>query len=92
MDFLFELLFELVAERTIELSKSIKVPKYIRYPLIGILAFFCITVIGIVLITGFISLKENLLLGCIIICIAIFMLVMGILKFKKTYLKRKYKE
>ncbi len=88
MDFLFELLFELIAEGTFALSKSIKVPKYIRYPLIGIIVLFCIAVIGIVLITGLISLEQNLLLGFLFIALAIFMLVMGIVKFKKTYLKR----
>ena len=91
MDFLFELFLELIAEGTIELSKSIKVPKYIRYPLIGIIVFFFIAIIGIVLITGLIACEENFLLGILIIGLAIFMLIMGILKFNKTYMKRQYK-
>ena len=92
MDFLFELLLELIAEGTVELSKSVKVPKYIRYPLIGLIVLFFIAVIGIVLIAGFVSLEQNLLLGFIIIALAIFMLIMGIVKFRKTYLTRKNRQ
>lgn len=92
MDFLFELLLELIAEGTVELSKSIKVPKYIRYLLIGIIVLFFIAVIGIVLIAGLMSLEQNLLLGFIIIALAIFMLIMGIVKFRKTYLTRKNRQ
>ena len=86
MDFLFELLFEFIAEGTIELSKSIRVPKYIRYPLIGIIVLFFAAVIAVMLIAGLVSLGENLLFGVILIALALFMLVMGIVKFRKTYL------
>ena len=92
MDFLFELLFELIAEGTVELSKSIRVPKYIRYPLIGIIVLFFAAVIAVLLIAGLVSLGENLLFGVILIALALFMLVMGIVKFRKTYLIRKHKE
>lgn len=92
MDFLFELLFELIAEGTVALSKSAKVPNFIRYLLIGIIVLFFVAVIGITLIAGFWALKEHLLLGLLIIALALFMLVMGIVKFKKTYLKRKNRE
>ena len=89
MEFIFELIFELIAEGTVELSRSVKVPKYIRYPLIGIIVLFFVAVIGIVLIAGRVSLKESSLLGMILIALALFMLAMGIIKFKKVYLKRK---
>ncbi len=92
MDFLFELLLELIAEGTVELSRSIKVPKYIRYPIIGIIVLFFIAVIGIVLIAGFMALEENLLLGFIFIALAMFMLIMSIVKFRKTYLTRKNRQ
>lgn len=89
LDFLFELLFELIAEGTVELSKSKKVPKYIRYILIGIITLFFIAAIGLVFFGGLVVLKQNLFLGIIIIAVALFMLIMSIIKFKKTYLKNK---
>lgn len=91
MDFLFELLLELIAEGTVALSKNIKVPKYIRYPLIGLIVLFFMAVIGIILLTGILSFAHQPLLGLILIGIGVFMLVMGIIKFKKTYLSRKKK-
>lgn len=92
MDFLFALLFELISEGTVELSKSAKVPKYIRCLLIGIIVLFFIAIIGIVLIAGLVSLEYNFFFGIIIIVLALFMLVMGIIKFKKTYLINKNKK
>lgn len=92
MEFLFEILLELIAEGTVELSKSIKVPKYIRYPLIGIIALFFVAIIGIVIFAGLIALEENTFLGILFIIFGLFMLVMGVVKFKKAYLIRKNKE
>lgn len=63
MDFLFKLLFELIAEGTVELSKSKKVPKYIRYILIGIITLFFIAAIGLVFFVGLVVLKQNLFWG-----------------------------
>jgi len=92
MDFLFELLFDLLAEGTFELSKCKKVPKCIRYLLIGIIVLFCAAVIGIVLLVGVAFLQQSILLGVLFIALALFMLILGIVKFKKTYLTRKRKD
>ena len=89
MDFLFELLFDLIADGTFELSRSKKVPKYIRYPLIVIIVLFFIAAIGVTLLAGLLSLKENLLLGIIFIALALFLLIMGVVKFRKVYIIRK---
>lgn len=88
MEFLIEILLELIAEGTVELSKSVKVPKYIRYSLIGIIVLFFIAIIGIVLFVGFMALEENVLLEILFIILGLFLLVMSIVKFKKVYLMR----
>ena len=88
MEFLIEILLELIAEGTVELSKSVKVPKYIRYSLIGIIVLFFIAIIGIVLFVGFMALEENVLLEILFIILGLFLLVMNIVKFKKVYLMR----
>lgn len=89
MDFLFELIFELIAEGTVELSKSVKVPKVIRYPLIAIIVLFCVAVIGIMFLVSVASFKESPILSAILFIAAIFMLISGVHKFRKTYLTRK---
>lgn len=88
MDFLFELLFDLIAEGTVELSKSRKVPKCIRYPLIAIIVLFFACIIAVLLIVGVTSLDESPVLAAILIISALFMLIAGIIKFRKTYLTR----
>lgn len=89
MDIIFEFIIELIAEGTIELSKSIKVPKYIRYPLIVIIALFFVGMIGIVLFAGIVSFEQNIVLGIVLIALALLMFLVGISKFRKTYQTRK---
>lgn len=86
MEFIFEFLLELVLEGSIEISKSSKIPKYIRYPLIVIISLFFIAVIGLIFFAGILSLKENLSLGIFFILIGLLVLIMSIIEFRKTYL------
>lgn len=91
MDIVFEFLVELLAEGTIEISKSKKVSKWLRYPLIALIVlFFSLVILGIFAL-GIIMLKENLLLSVILILLSLFMLIAGILKFRKTYIDKKKK-
>lgn len=90
MEFIFEFILELVLEGSIEASKSSKIPKYIRYPLIVIISLFFVAIIGLVIFAGILSLKENILLGILFILIGLFMLIMSVIKFRKTYLNLNY--
>ena len=92
MEYIFEFILELVLEGSIEVSKSDKIPKYIRYPLIVIIALFFIAVIGLIFLAGILSLKDNVILGIFFIFISLFMFVMSIVKFRKTYLIRTNKK
>ncbi len=91
MEYIFEFILELVLEGSIEVSTNSRIPKYIRYPLIVILFLFFIAVIGFVLFTGILSLKENILLGMFLILVGLFLLIMSIVKFRKAYLIKKDK-
>lgn len=86
MECLFEFILELVFEGSIEVSKSNKIPKYVRYPLIVIISLFFIAVIGLIFLAGILSLKENILVGIFFILLGLFMLIMSVIKFRKTYL------
>lgn len=92
MEFIYELILELVLECGIEASKSSKIPKYIRYPLIIIIVLFFLSVIALLLLLGIILFKENLYAGIFIIFIGIYMLVMSIIKFRKIYIVKKDKK
>lgn len=86
MEIIFEFILELFLEGSIEISKSRKVPKWIRYPLIIIISLFFIAIIGFILLEGILVLKENMLIGIFLILIGLFMLIMSIIKFRETYL------
>jgi len=86
MEYVFEFILDLALEGSIEVSKNQKIPKYIRYPLIMIISLFFIAVIGLVFLAGILSFKESVFLGILFILIGLFMLIMSIIKFRKTYL------
>ncbi len=88
MEYIFEFIMELVLEGGIEVSKNSKIPKYIRYPLIGILSLFFIAVIGLVFFTGILSLKENILSGILLILVGLYLLIMSVIRFRKAYLSK----
>lgn len=89
MEFLIDFLLELIFEGSMELSKSRKVPKWIRYPLI---VFFLLLFLIVDLLFVFVSiviLKENILGGILFSIFTIFFIVMSIIKFKKMYFEKK---
>lgn len=92
MDFIVELILELLFDGMMEASKSNKIPKFIRYPLVIIIVLFFILVIGFMFIASILAFKESLVAGLLLIIIDLFLLLKGITKFKKEYLiKRKIK-
>ncbi len=91
MEYIFEFILELVLEGSMEVSANSRIPKYIRYPLIGILPLFFIAVIGFVFFAGILSLKKNILIGMFLILVGLFLLIMSIVKFRKVYLIKKDK-
>lgn len=90
MEYVIEDVLDLVLELGIETSKNKKVPKIIRWLLIGLIMFLFIGVIGIVLFAGVLVLLQDIIGGVIIITIGIIMLISAITKFKKIYIKKKH--
>lgn len=88
MELIIELIIELMLEGTFELSKNLKTPKWLRYPLIVFVLLFFIAVIAIIFIVGYLALKESVIIGLLLIVIAISFSVYSIAKFIDIYLKR----
>ncbi len=89
MEFIIELILDLLLEGSIEASKSEKVPKPIRYILIALISLFFLAVIGLIIFLGIDALKNNKLAGIIVISMGVLLLILAIMKFKKIYLKKK---
>lgn len=88
MEYLIEFILELVVEGGLEVTKSNKIPKPIRYIILGIIALLFIAVIGLIYLTAFLILKESIIGFILIFLLATFMLISAIIKFKKEYLKK----
>ena len=88
MEYLIEFILELVLEGGLEVTKSNKVPKPIRYIILGIIALLFIAVIGLIYLTAFLILKESIIGFILNFLLATFMLISAIIKLKKEYLKK----
>lgn len=88
MELIIEFIIELILDGSFELSKNLKTPKWLRYPLIILVILFFIAVIAIILLVGFLALKESTIIGLLLIIIAIASAVYSIAKFIDIYIKR----
>lgn len=89
MEFLIELLFELIFEGGVEVSKNKKISKFIRYPLIFLIVLFFSFIIFLLLFLGLSIANTNILVGLLIIIISFIFLIFSIKKFKEVYLEKK---
>lgn len=92
MEELFEFILELIFDVSVEASKNKKVPKPIRYLLVGFIILFFIFVIGLISFTGILMLKDAVIVGILLIVFGMLMLFMSIMKFRKIYLTKCKKE
>ena len=88
MDFLIELLFDLILEGSVEAAKSKKVPRWIRYPLICLLALLVVGMIGgVAALAIFLLVKRQgeyaLPLGIVLLILDMVMLASAVRKVRK---------
>ena len=88
MEFLFEILLELILEGTMAASQNKKVPKAVRVFLIVLISVFYLSVIGLILFIGVTCWKTNKIGGLIIITIGSVIFIMAAVKFRKMYLDK----
>lgn len=93
MEFIIELLVELIIDGSIEISEDERVSKWIRYPIILVIVLlFSIVIFGLIIL-GIIFLKDYIYAGLFFIVIGVIMLIAGTMKFAKKYTqKRNIKE
>jgi len=88
MEFIFELVIELLLEGATEVSSNKKISKWIRYPILFLLAFFYLAIILLIIFVGILMFEENILAALFFIALGIFFLIFSIKKFKTVYLER----
>lgn len=88
MDFIFEILLDLIIEGCFEASTNKKVPKIIRYPLIALIVLFFISIIAGIFILGISLLDKNIYGSLFIIAISIILIIVAIYRLRKIYIER----
>ena len=88
MEFLIELVLELLLEGGEEICLNQRISKWIRYPIAIIIILFMSAVILGILFVGIYFLKDNILIGIFFIIISIVMIIGALMKFKKLATQR----
>jgi len=88
MEYLIEFILELVLDGGLEATKSNKIPKPIRYIILGVIALLFIAIIGVIYLTAFLILKQSIISFILFFLLATFMLIAAIIKLKKEYLNK----
>ena len=88
MEYIIELLLELVLEGMMEASKSDRLPQGLRYLLITLLSLFFVGIIGILFFIGRITIQDNIIVGLLFLLLGLSFLIASILKFKNVYFRK----
>ena len=88
MEFLLELLIDLILEGSMELSTNKKIPSFIRYILIIFIVLFYLTIIGGLFVLGVLIGKDSIGAGLILIILSLIFLIFSVLEFRKKYLDK----
>lgn len=85
MEYILELLVELLLDGKFEITDKKSTPSWLKYPLIVIILFILLGIIVVILLTGILTIKDTPLLGILIIIIGILFITYTILKFIHIY-------
>ena len=92
MEFLLELLIDLIIDGSTFLSINKKIPGFIRYFLIIFIVLFYLSIIGLLFVLGIIIGKENSTVGLLLIILSFVFLIFSVLEFRKKYLIKEIKD
>lgn len=85
MNFVIELILELVMEGGLEVGKNKKFSKWIRYPLLFLIIIFYSAVILLLIYLGISVYKTNITGGIALLLIAVILLILTVKAFRKNY-------
>jgi hypothetical protein len=88
MEFIFEIILELIGTVACEASKSSRIPRPVRLILAAVIMLFYIAVIAVIFLAGVLMLKESIIGSIFLFALGLFILIMSIKKFRSTYLHR----
>lgn len=84
MDFILEIIFELLFEGIIAVIQNKKISKWIRYPLLGIISVCYTALFFLIFFLSIKLLKDSILLFILFFVISIFILILFLSFLKKV--------
>jgi hypothetical protein len=88
MEFIVEFVFDLLFEGGVEITKDKKISKWIRYPILAIIAlFFGVIIFGLIAFGIKFLIEGEILISILFIGLGLFFLIESIYKFRKTYIE-----
>ena len=92
LDFIIELILDLLFEGSYEISKNKKINKWIRYPFAIIVIMIFLAFIFAIILLGVLLFSENALIGSVIIGLGVYIFIMSTNKFRKVYIENSQKD
>ena len=92
LDFIIELVLDLLFEGSYEISKNKKINKWIRYPFAIIVIMIFLAFIFAIILLGVLLFSENALIGSVIIGWGVYVFIMSTNKFRKVYIENSQKD
>ena len=86
MDFIFDFILDVILEDGVNSNK--KKSKMFKYTILGIIGIVYLAIIGLLMILGINTLKEDLFEGILIIVFGLCFLIVCTMRFKAVYQKR----
>lgn len=85
MDYIIELLVELLLDGIFDITDTKTTPKLLKYPLIILILFILLGITAVIITTAILTLKEIPTLGVLLIIIGISFITYACLRFKHIY-------
>lgn len=92
MEFIFEVVFELILEGGIAIGTNKKYSKWIRYPLLLLAGTIYVGMIALFALAGFFVMKDGLWRAIILWVFTLAFIIATILAFRKEYKRYKKKK
>lgn len=89
MDDITELLVELFWDGAFALSTDNRLPKWVRYPTIGLIVLLFAAVVAVILMVGILMLRRVWFAGLLFLGLGVFFAYWGIRKFRRVYILKK---
>ena len=89
MEDILEAIAEILWDGALKLSTDNRLPKWVRYPAIGLIVLLFAAVVAVILMVGILMLRRVWFVGLLFLGLGVFFAYWGIRKFRRVYILKK---